>query len=330
MMKIAFVGLRHGHVFKLANLALNNPETEISGVWEENAEALEAAKARIPADIHVYSSYDEILNDPTVEAVAVGDYYGIRGQRIIAALRAGKHVITDKPVCTRMEELDEIVKLCEEKNLRLGCLLDLRCDPAIRLARDVIRGGQLGEIRALAFSGQHALNWATRERWYFEEGKHGGTFNDIAIHGVDAVEMITGRPISEILCARQWNSYAVHAPDFADCAQFMGKLDNGAGVMADVSYSSPEPAEFKLPYYWRFSFWGEHGWLECRYRGGGADIALTGDPEARRIEAPTVADDALTHFLMDIRGEETPFGTQSVINSTRVALGLQRTADESM
>lgn len=324
-MKIAFAGLRHGHIFSLADMARKNPQIAITGAWEEEPEAARAGREHFPEPF--YESYAALLADPEVEIVAIGDYYGIRGRRIIQALKAGKHVITDKPVCTRLEELDEIAALLGEKQRKLGCMLDLRYDPALRLARDIVRGGALGRIRTLMFTGQHPLAWGARPMWYFEEGKHGGVFNDIAIHGLDAVDFITGAAYARTLCARQWNAFARYAPDFRDCAQFMGELENGAGLIADVSYSAPSPAAFGLPPYWRFTLWGEGGWLECRYGEGRVHIACAGDEEAHTVSAPPVNGDYLSELVREIRGEDTLFNTETVLKSARRALELQKYAD---
>lgn len=325
-MNITFAGLRHSHIFSLADMARKNPQIAITGAWEEEPESARAGRERFSEPF--YESYEALLADPAVDIVAMGDYYGIRGRRIIQALNAGKHVIADKPVCTRLAELDEIAALTSKNGLKLGCMLDLRYDPALRLAREIIRGGTLGRIRTLAFTGQHPLNWGSRPMWYFENGRHGGVFNDIAIHGLDAVEFITGAPYTRTICARQWNAFAENAPDFRDCAQFMGELENGAGLVADVSYSAPSPAGFSLPSYWRFTFWGDGGWLECRYGEGCVHVARSGESTARRIPAPPVSGDYLDELICEIRGGDTLFNTETVLNAARRALELQKYADD--
>ena len=112
MMKIAFAGFRHGHIYALYNEVMNCPDIEFAGAWEENEQAAQEAREKFTEPF--YDSFEALLADPQVDAVAIGDYYGIRGQRVIQALKAGKHVICDKPVCTSLEELDEIEKLSKE------------------------------------------------------------------------------------------------------------------------------------------------------------------------------------------------------------------------
>ncbi|MBQ9409135.1 MAG: Gfo/Idh/MocA family oxidoreductase [Clostridia bacterium] len=326
MKKIAFAGLAHGHMFDLAEMAALRPDIEIAGAYEGRRPLKCAAETGFFPKR--YPTYEDLLSDGTVDIVAIGDCYGLRGSMAIDALRAGKHVLCDKPLCTEVAELDTIARLCEAKGLKAGCMLTLRDDAAFRLCRDYVRKGAIGEIKNVCFTGQHPLNYGTRPAWYFEEGMHGGVFNDIAVHGIDAVMLISGLECKAALCARQWNSYAQKAPCFLDCAQMLLRLSNGAGLIADVSYSAPSKPAFRLPTYWRFSFWGESGFIEFRIGDGEIVFASEKEESPRRIEAQPPGDDFLTRFLAETEGIDTQYGTQSVLKATRAALEIQSAADK--
>ncbi len=325
MMKIAFAGLRHNHIYTLYNEVKAHPDLTVVGAWEENAEAAEAAKATITEPF--YDSYEALLADPQIDIVAIGDYYGIRGKRVIQALKAGKAVITDKPLCTSAEELDEIERLSREKRIPVGIQLEMRNDATLQTAAEIIRDGALGEIRAVQFTAQHPLNYGVRPGWYFEEGKHGGTFNDIAIHAMDVLTWVAGSPYDRTLFARQWNAYATEVPSFNDCAQFNGQLANGAAVMGDVSYAAPATA-FQLPSYWRFTVWGALGYLECRIGEGTLTVATTEDTAPRTVEAKPSSQNVLQSFLDEVSAGAPAENTASCIAASRAALMLQRFADE--
>ncbi len=324
-MNLAFCGLKHAHIRTLYALCAENPDVRVLGAWDDEKGYRDAAQAwlRVP----FYSVLDELLSDEKVDIVAIGDAYGARGQEAIRALKAGKHVLSDKPLCTRMEELEEIERLAKERKLAVGCMLDLRFDPALRLARNLVHSGELGEIHAVNFTGQHPLNYGVRPSWYFDKRLHGGTFNDLAIHGLDAVSMITGLSYARTLCARQYNAFAREAPSFLDCAQLMGVYENGAGLIADVSYSAPDQAAFRLPSYWRFSFWGEKGMIECALGAEKLLYAQAGRNEIRLLTAPEVKENCLTELIRQIRGESTVFPQEMLFDSTRTALGIQQSAE---
>ena len=320
-MNIAFAGFRHGHIWGLYAKAQSTEGVHATGAWEADDAARAEAKQKVSEPF--YDSYDALLADPEVDAVAVGDYYGIRGRLITCALKAGKHVIADKPICTSLEELKEIRAISAEKQLKVACMLDLRYDGAIRAAKKLVEEGKLGKIHAMGFTGQHPLNYGTRPQWYFEEGKHGGTINDIAIHGVDALRYITGLEYVKTTCARTWNAYAREVPFFNDCAQFMAEFEGGAGLMADVSYAAQTKTAWAMPSYWRFNIWGEEGCVE--FRLGSKSIFFAGR-ESEAIEE-IACEKPDENWLTDFIKPYDAATVESVLASTEAVLSIQQAAD---
>ncbi len=325
-MKAAFIGFRHGHIVGLYNRLKDDPQCEIVAACEEDPKAAAEAKENWGIDI-THSSFSDLLADTDFDILAIGDYFGIRGSRAIAGLKAGKHVIADKPLCTSPEELAEIRSLASEKRLAVGLMLDFRNHGNVAAAKEIIDSGRLGEIHAIQFGGQHPLSYGTRAAWYFEDGKQGGTINDIAIHGLDAIEYMTGHAITELTAARTWNAFANQAPKFMDAAQIMFALDNHCGVIADVSYFAPEKCGFNNPFYWRFTIWGRKGVMEFNYFDDGVKLCLSGAKEPEFIEPARGKSDYLTIFMNEIEGKEEPFGGKHIMDITEKTLLLQRKAD---
>jgi len=324
-MSIKFVvaGFRHSHIFGLVNRIKETDNCELVACCEAHAET----RAGLDIDVQ-YDDFDKMLDEVDCDVVAIGDYYGIRGSLALKALKAGKHVIADKPICISLEELAAIEKLAEEKNLKVGCMLDLRQYPPFVKLRQLIQEDVLGEIHAISFTGQHPLNWGVRPSWYFEEGKHGGTINDIAIHGIDYLSWATGMKFTELTAASTWNAFADQCPIFNDCAQFMAKMENGCGVMADVSYVAPNSCGFSLPYYWEFTVWGKKGVARTSISEKNVKLSLDGDTETKLIDLPkTVQDDYFTQFLNELAGNSGELNTAKVIESARISLKIQHAAD---
>ena len=326
--KVAFAGLRHGHIITLYNRIKADPRFEIAAVCEEDdAAAVNAAeKWQIPVTCRNFAA---MLKDVPFDILAVGDYYGIRGQRAIAALKAGKHILCDKPLCTSPDELALIRSLTEEKNLKTGIMLDLRTSPGITAAKELIDSGALGKIHALSFGGQHPLNYGKRPGWYFEKGRHGGTINDIAIHGLDAVQYLTGQRITGLTAAKCRNAFADQEPDFKDSAQLMFSTADGCSCMADVSYASPDKFGFTLPFYWRFTLWGKNGVAEFSALRGNVTFYDNVSGEVREISASGEGkEDYLETFTGELEGGKPQFGTAYLLDVTATALKLQQLADK--
>lgn len=330
-MRIAFIGFRHGHILSLHKLASKHAGIQIVANCEDHAPTRQDLATKGIAVTH--DDYRRVLAEVPCDAVAVGDYYARRGEVLMAALQAGKHVISDKPLCTRLGELERIQALSRRSGLSVGCQLELRDRPAFRTARRLLRGGAIGEIQTVCFTGQHPLSLGSRPGWYFEEGKHGGTINDIAIHGIDALPWMTGRKLQEVAAARVWNARPDVVPGFQDGAQFLLRLDNGGGVFGDVSYLAPEKCGFPLPQYWRFTIHGTAGLIE--FNIGGSDVCLI---PASGAKQPTIVPpeetaelDYFDSFLHEAQRLGGPINltTEEVLESSRQTLLIQQAADES-
>lgn len=323
MHKIAFAGFRHAHIFDLYQRALDHPDLDLVATCEETpADSLMPSKGMSPGFI----SIEKLLDDADFDILALGDCYGKRGAQAIAALRAGKHIIADKPLCTSLTELKQIEALAKDQELRVGLMLDLRDHGNWIALRKVVRSGRIGEIQTVSFSGQHPLMWGSRPGWYFEPGMHGGTLNDIAIHAIDFIPWLTGLEIDEIVAARKWNAKAAEAPHFKDCAQLMLRLSNGGGVLGDVSYLAPDACGYAIPNYWRITLHGASGFAETSYNAPGITVADDFSKEPELIpSAPGRPGGYLQNFLDDIAGSPALDGLTTELNlcATRLALELE-------
>lgn len=323
MKKIVFNGFRHGHINGLYGVVKASPEMEIVGCYEPDAEARERASNQLKASISG-EGYNEMLKNADI--VAIGGRYGERGAAIIEALTAGKHVIADKPICTSLDEFEEIRRISRENNLSVIVMLDLRYNASTQIAKPILDSGELGEVRNVSFNGQHCLDYGNRPMWYFEEGMHGGTVNDIAIHGIDLIRYLTGKNITCADAVRTWNAYADKEPHFKDCATFMARLENGAGVMADVSYAAPTTA-FPIPSYWEFRFWCEYGMLEFNYATPVVKVYKKGESEARSVWGDADGTTWITDLLHEIETGERSI-TEDMLESSRQTLWLQSQAKD--
>ena len=328
--KIAFSGFRHSHILSLYKLACERPDIEITGASETHAETRDAVNRGGGAAI-AFDSLDRLLNEVECDVIAIGDYYSRRGPTAIAALTNGKHVISDKPLSTSLDEVDQIEELARKNGLKVGCMLGQRDTPPFRGARNIIQEGSIGEVHGITFLGHHPLLLGSRPRWYFEKGKHGGTINDIAVHAINLIPWLTGLHYDRLQAARCWNAFASQCPNFKDAGQMMLSLSNGCGVMGDVSYFAPDSQGYTNPYYWRMTIYGRKGVLETGTNHQSVTLTLDGESAPRAVGLPEGdAGGYLNAFLADVAGSPLPnaLTTDEVIASSRVALSIQRAADK--
>ena len=119
-LRIAFVGFRH-----CALKAMHADLAKHPGTWGPSW--LAARKMRMrgagwrggvsksPTPIT-----QAMLKEVACDVIACGDYFAKRGARLLAALKAGRHVIGDKPLCSELKELDAIARLAGKKKLKVG------------------------------------------------------------------------------------------------------------------------------------------------------------------------------------------------------------------
>lgn len=97
-----------------------------------------------------YGSYAELLADPEIDAVYIATVHSEHRAVAEAALKAGKHVLCEKPLTTSAVETAALVELARERDLFLMEAVWTRCNPLIRQAADMVKAGELGELRLVS------------------------------------------------------------------------------------------------------------------------------------------------------------------------------------
>lgn len=158
------------------------------------ADAAQAAAAKHGASAR---SIDALLNSPDVDIVVnltipVAHFAVSR-----AAVRAGKHVFGEKPLCIEPEQGHELVAEAERRSVKLGCAPDTFLGPGGRLAREVIDCGRIGSVLSgTCFLMSHGMeHWHPDPEFYFKPG--GGPILDMAPYYLAALVNLIG-PIASV------------------------------------------------------------------------------------------------------------------------------------
>ncbi len=112
---------------------------------------LDAARAEAVLGYHTTvratSSYDDVLDDPSVAAVAIATPAATHFELVGAALAAGKHVLVEKPLTPSVAEAAKLIDLARESGLVLMCDHTYCYTPAVRQVREIVRRGEIGDIQ---------------------------------------------------------------------------------------------------------------------------------------------------------------------------------------
>jgi predicted dehydrogenase len=144
--------------------------------------------------------YQELLEDPEIEAVHICTPNALHFEMAKAAMEAGKHVLCEKPLASTVDEAETMLALAEEKKLAHCTSYNVRGYPQVQQMRRMREAGDLGDIQVV--QGTYSQDWLfydTDWNWRIESGRS-RTFADIGTHWCDLAEHITGLRFTS-LCA---------------------------------------------------------------------------------------------------------------------------------
>lgn len=139
-----------------------------------------------------YRTADELLADANVEAVDLCTPTDLHASQSIAALEAGKHVLVEKPMGRSEAECLAMIGAAEQADRVLMVAQVLRFFPDWTAMRDLVRSGQLGQVRHAIFHRRCAApEWS---KWMKDRSRSGGGVFDLLIHDFDFCQQLFGTP----------------------------------------------------------------------------------------------------------------------------------------
>jgi predicted dehydrogenase len=147
---VAVVGLGYWGPNLVRNLH-ELPVAEVVTICDRRADLLEKLGRRYPG-VGRTESFDDVLADPAIEAVAIATPVGTHYELASAALRAGKHVFVEKPLAPSADEAQALFELARELGLVLMAGHTFLYSPPVNLIRNTINSGALGDIYFISMS----------------------------------------------------------------------------------------------------------------------------------------------------------------------------------
>ena len=162
-----------------------------------------AAKFAKDHDIERSGTWQELCQDPTIDAVHICTPNVLHFPQAKLAMENGKHVLCEKPLTMNAAEAKTLVALAEKKGVANCIQHNLRNYPLVQNARAIIAAGEIGEV--LVVQGTYSQDWLlydTDYNWRIEK-EHNGVLRamgDIGSHWMDQIQFLTGQKITEV-CA---------------------------------------------------------------------------------------------------------------------------------
>lgn len=173
-----------------------------------------------------YRDLDEVLADRQVDAVHITTPNRYHFQQASAALRAGKHVMCEKPLAMHARETADLVALARQTGLAAGVAYNIRFYPLCHEAAAQVRQQELGPVWHVA--GSYVQDWLIKDtdyNWRVEAGEGGElrAMADIGTHWLDLVQFVLGQKITAV-CADLHTVHPVRQAPAGSVETFTGKL----------------------------------------------------------------------------------------------------------
>lgn len=211
------------NLLKMQNVkvkTLADPRLEETKEWAGNLDISEIA-----------SDWRTIINDPKIDAVVITSPTVLHAEMIAAAVKAGKHVFTEKPLSHDSPSAKKLLDLLKDTRVKVQVAFNRRFDRNYRRVHDIVLSGKIGK--------PHLIRTTIRDPSLpnidFVK-KSGGIFFDFFIHEFDNIRFVTGAEVEEVYAGGNalWDPRIKDAGDF-DTAFAMLKMDSGALAVIDSS-----------------------------------------------------------------------------------------------
>lgn len=195
-----FMGKAHAFAYRAAHAAFPEiPTPRLRLIADVTAEA--AAKAARQYGFEASSGdWKALIADPNVHVVSITTPNSLHKEMSLAAIAAGKHVHCEKPLAPTLADAEEMVKAAQAKSIVTQVGFNYIKNPLLKLAREMIEAGELGEI--YNFRGQHAEDYMANPEspytWRLDPAGGPGVIADLGSHIIGMARFLLG-PISEVM-----------------------------------------------------------------------------------------------------------------------------------
>jgi 1,5-anhydro-D-fructose reductase (1,5-anhydro-D-mannitol-forming) len=204
--------------------------------------------------VRTWRTLDEALTDSAVQAVYVATPVFLHAPQTMQALRAGKHVICEKPMAMKEAEARTMVQVAEESGKLFGVAYYRRCYPKVQRAKQLLQQGAIGKPVVAELTNHMWFDGSGSRSWLVDPARAGGgPLFDIASHRIDVLNFLFGKPVQ---VSGQWSN-VVHHYAVEDNATAMIEYENGVRGIVDVRWHAKIARD------------------ECRLRGTDGEIEMS-------------------------------------------------------
>ena len=191
-------------------------------------------------NIRAFADYEQMLAEPELDAVVICTPSGDHAGQIMAALKAGKHVVAEKPMCLTMEDADAVVAMAEQSGKMVCVISQTRFSDGVQAIKQAIDAGAMGKLVSASlmmryFRSPEYYNLAGWRGTIAGDG--GGVLMNQGIHGIDVMCYLMGNPVG----VTGYSRTLLRDIEVEDTAAAAVEFDTGALAVIDATVCS-QPA----------------------------------------------------------------------------------------
>ncbi|HEY1053118.1 MAG TPA: Gfo/Idh/MocA family oxidoreductase [Prosthecobacter sp.] len=274
-----------------AGCALSKPVALVSGHPDKARKVAEYYNIEQDA-IYNYDSYDKLAQDKRVDIIYIILPNSMHAEYTIRGLKAGKHVLCEKPMSVTVDEAEKMVAAAKEADKKLMVAYRLHYEPFNQRAMEICRSGQLGKIRTFASTnGQNVKPPNIR----LSASLGGGPLGDVGVYSINAARYTIGEEPVEVFATAQQPHDDPRFREVPEAVAFTMRYPSGVLAHCDCSFGMAENRFYEVH--------GTKGSLRMQpafsYRGLRLHVR-EGDPKGGTAEAQELLLEAKNHFTQEM------------------------------
>ena len=226
-MKVAVLSSAHMHALSYIAAVRRIAGAQVVGLYDDDP----VRGRRVSEEVHTpfFRNRDELLEK--CDAVIVCSENVRHKENVLAAARAKKHVLCEKPIATSAADAVEMIRACENAGVKLYIAFPVRYIAAVRQLKELVQSGKLGDV--LAIRGTNHGYMPTG--WFIDRAlSGGGAVMDHTVHVADIMRYILESEVSDVYAQID---NRVHGKDIDDCGILTLTFENGVIATLDPSWS---------------------------------------------------------------------------------------------
>ncbi|MFC4793104.1 Gfo/Idh/MocA family protein [Hymenobacter endophyticus] len=208
-------------------------------------------------NIYSYDNFDSIKDNPAVDVVYIVLPVGMHAEYTVRAAKAGKHVLTEKPMANTPEDCQKMIDACKKANVKLMVAYRAQYEPFNLEAIARIRKGELGKVmqitadhgRIVDPTGDKADTWRVQKKL-----AGGGSLMDLGIYSLNATRYLTGEEPVEVTALEMSDKADPRFKEVEDRIHFTLRFPSGILATCTSSYSTEGVKRYRV--------FGDKAWLD--------------------------------------------------------------------